>query len=101
MAWNGTRTSFQKVNITPWAGVAIWTLLWNSRDMGIHIFDRPFGTLDLKPPTWAKATCRETTNYGLDQDDCRPWIQTNTSTTKDFPGPGMMEATDLLKTMAA
>ena len=34
-------------------------------DMGIHIFDRPFGTLDLKPPTWAKATCRETTNYGL------------------------------------
>ena len=27
-------------------------------DMGIHIFDRPFGTLDLKPPTWAKATCR-------------------------------------------
>ena len=34
-------------------------------DMGIHIFDRPFGTLDLKPPTWAKATCRAATGYGL------------------------------------
>ena len=34
-------------------------------DMGIHIFDRPFGSLDLKPPTWAKATCRATTGYGL------------------------------------
>ncbi|HIG83265.1 MAG TPA: Gfo/Idh/MocA family oxidoreductase [Verrucomicrobiales bacterium] len=34
-------------------------------DMGIHIFDRPFGSLDLKSPTWAKATCRATTGYGL------------------------------------
>jgi predicted dehydrogenase len=34
-------------------------------DMGIHIFDRPFGSLDLKSPTWAQATCRATTGYGL------------------------------------
>lgn len=34
-------------------------------DMGIHIFDRPFGSLDLKPPTWVEATCRASTGYGL------------------------------------
>ena len=34
-------------------------------DMGIHIFDTPFGSLDLKPPIWAEATCRPTTGYGL------------------------------------
>ena len=34
-------------------------------DMGIHIFDRPFGSLDLEPPVWAEATCRPTNGYGL------------------------------------
>ena len=34
-------------------------------DMGIHIFDTPYRSLDLKPPVWAQATCRPTTGYGL------------------------------------
>ena len=34
-------------------------------DMGVHIFDTPFRSLCLKPPTWARATCREPNHYGL------------------------------------
>ncbi len=34
-------------------------------DMGIHIFDTPYRSLELNPPVWAKATCRATNHYSL------------------------------------
>ena len=79
MAWNGTRTSFRKVNITPWAGVAIWTLAVELGDMGIHIFDRPFGTRPEATNLGKGHLPRNDKLRTSDQDDCRPWIQTNTS----------------------
>lgn len=33
-------------------------------DMGVHIFDTPYGALDLTAPNWVKTTCREPTGVG-------------------------------------
>lgn len=33
-------------------------------DMGVHIFDTPYGALELTAPNWAKTTCRKPTGIG-------------------------------------
>ncbi|MDP7017092.1 MAG: Gfo/Idh/MocA family oxidoreductase [Pirellulaceae bacterium] len=33
-------------------------------DMGVHIFDTPYGALELTAPKWAKTTCRTPTGIG-------------------------------------
>ena len=33
-------------------------------DMGVHIFDTPYGALDLTAPNWVKTTCRQPTGVG-------------------------------------
>lgn len=33
-------------------------------DMGVHIFDTPYGALELTAPKWAKTTCRKPTGIG-------------------------------------
>ncbi|MDB4670781.1 MAG: Gfo/Idh/MocA family oxidoreductase [Pirellulaceae bacterium] len=33
-------------------------------DMGVHIFDTPYGALDLTAPNWARTTCRQPTGVG-------------------------------------
>ena len=33
-------------------------------DMGVHIFDTPYGALELTAPLWAKTTCRKPTGIG-------------------------------------
>ncbi|MCO6042504.1 Gfo/Idh/MocA family oxidoreductase [Aeoliella sp. ICT_H6.2] len=33
-------------------------------DMGVHIFDTPYGALELTAPNWAKTTCRPPTGLG-------------------------------------
>lgn len=33
-------------------------------DMGVHIFDTPYGALELTAPNWVRTTCREPTGVG-------------------------------------
>ena len=54
-------------------------------DMGIHIFDTPFRSLDLEPPVWVKASCRETNGYSLPTKMIAHYgFRPTTRTTSDF-----------------
>jgi predicted dehydrogenase len=54
-------------------------------DMGVHIFDTPFDSLDLEPPIWAEASCREPNNFSLPtQSSVRYGFKEKPYTTKHF-----------------
>ena len=54
-------------------------------DMGIHIFDTPFKSLDLKDPLWVEAECREPNGFGhAEQNKVHYGFAPSKYTTDDF-----------------
>ncbi|MFV1995913.1 MAG: Gfo/Idh/MocA family protein [Verrucomicrobiales bacterium] len=54
-------------------------------DMGVHIFDTPFRSLELKEPKWVEMECRPPTSFGHpEQNMVRYGFQPTRHTTDDF-----------------